>query len=151
MIWLINLAAYQVPGRISQSNEKPYRKHQNPGWLARQTQESAKLRRTAADIKWISGDGGRSGGFYSGVARKMDTYVWIHVRWIYSDSSVLVKYILVGAKKDRATELRDKFDNFKDRFMVELTIDMRVEQGLVFGSDSDCPVCLICGISRHSR
>ena len=59
----------------------------------------------------------------------MDTYVWIHVRWIYSNSSVLVKYILVAAQKDRAIELRDKLDNFKDRFMVELTIDMRVEQG----------------------
>jgi len=73
------------------------------------------------------------------------------VRWIYSNSLVLVKYIFVAAQKDRATELRDKLDNFKDRFIVELTIDMRVEQGLVFGSDSDCPTCLICGISRHSR
>jgi len=72
------------------------------------------------------------------------------VRWIYSDSSVLVRYILVAAQKDRAIELRDKLDNFKDRFMVELTIDMRVEQGLVFRPDSDCPTCLICGISRHS-
>ena len=43
--------------------------------------------------------------------------------------SALVKYILVAAQKEKATELRDKLDNFKDRFMVELTIDMRVEQG----------------------
>ena len=33
--------------------------------------------------------------------------------------------------------------------MVELTIDMRVEQGLVFAPDPDCPTCLIRGISRH--
>ena len=72
------------------------------------------------------------------------------MRWIYSNSSVLVRYILVAAQKDRAIELRDKLDNFKDRFMAELMIDMRVEQGLVFGPDSDCPTCLICGISCHS-
>ena len=72
------------------------------------------------------------------------------MRWICSNSSVLVKYILVAAQKDRATELRDKLDNFKDKFMEELMIDMRVEQGLVFAPDSDCPTYLICGISRHS-
>jgi len=74
-----------------------------------------------------------------------------HVRWYYSNSSVLVRYILVAAQKDSAIELRNKLDNFKDKFMVELTIDMRVEQGLAFAPDSDCPTCLICGISHHSR
>jgi len=47
------------------------------------------------------------------------------------DSSVPVKYILVAAQKDKAIELRDKLDNFKDRLMVELTIDMQVKQGLM--------------------
>ena len=72
------------------------------------------------------------------------------MRWIYSNSSVLVKYILVAAQKDRAIELRDKLDNFRGKFMMELAIDMRVEQGLVSVPDSDCPTCLIPGISRHS-
>ena len=147
MIWLINLAASQDSERISQSNEKPYREHQIPGWPAWQTQESAELRQTVADIKWISEDSGRSDRFHLGVAWKMVTYIWIHVRWIYSNSSVLVKYIIVTAQKDRAIELQDKLDNFKDRFIIELMIDMWVEQGLVSGPNSDCPTCLICGIS----
>ena len=53
------------------------------------------------------------------------------MRWIYPDSLVPGQYILVAAQKDKATELQDKIDNFKDRFMVELTIDMRIEQGLM--------------------
>ena len=63
------------------------------------------------------------------MARTLDTYVWIDVRWIYPDSSVPGQYILVAAQKEKATELQGKLDSFKDRFMVEFTIDMRVEQG----------------------
>ena len=73
------------------------------------------------------------------------------MRWIYPDSSVSVKYILVAAQKDRAIELRDKLEDFRERFIVELMIDMRVEQGLVFAPDSDCLTCLTRGISHHSR
>jgi len=62
-----------------------------------------------------------------------------------------VTYILVAARKERATELRDKLDNFIGSLMEELAIDMRVKQGLVFTPDSNCPTCLIRGISRHSE
>jgi len=59
----------------------------------------------------------------------LDTYVGLMWDGLVPNPSALVKYILVAAQKEKATELRDKLDNFKDRFMVELTIDMRVEQG----------------------
>ena len=45
--------------------------------------------------------------------------------------------------KDKAIELRDKLDNFRDRFMVDLAIEMRVKQGLLFVPDADCSTCLI--------
>lgn len=61
----------------------------------------------------------------------MDTYVRLMRDRFVPDSSVPVKYILVAAQKDKAIELRDKLDNFKDRLMVELTIDMQVKQGLM--------------------
>ena len=76
------------------------------------------------------------------------TYEFMWDRFV-PDPSVLVKYILVAAQKEKVVEQKDKLNNFKDKFMVELTIDMRVEQGLVFAPDPDCPTCLIRGISRH--
>jgi len=65
--------------------------------------------------------------------------------------SLSVKYILIAAQKDRATELRDKLVSFRDRFRDDLMIDIRLEQGLVFAPDSDCSTCLIRSISRHKR
>ena len=59
-----------------------------------------------------------------------------------------VKYILVAAQKERATELQAKLDNFRNNFMGDLTIEIRIEQGLAF-ANSDCPTCLIYGISCH--
>jgi len=35
---------------------------------------------------------------------------------------------------DKVIELRDKLDGFKDRFIVDLAIEMRIKQGLVFVS-----------------
>lgn len=52
-----------------------------------------------------------------------------------TDSSAPGQYIFVAAQKDKAIELRNKIDNFKGRLMVELTIDIRVKQGLLFVSD----------------
>jgi len=60
------------------------------------------------------------------------------------------KYILVAAQKERATELRDKLDSFRDKLVGDLSVEIRLEQGPVF-ADSDCPTCLIRGISCHSR
>ena len=59
-----------------------------------------------------------------------------------------VKYILVVAQKERATELQAKLDNFRKKLMGDLMIDVRDEQGPVFAG-SDCPICLIRGTSRH--
>jgi len=67
-----------------------------------------------------------------------------------TDSLVLGRYILVAAEKDKAVELQNKVNYFKDRLIVELTIDIRVKQGLVFAADTDCPTCLICGVRSHS-
>jgi len=53
------------------------------------------------------------------------------VRWIYSNSSVLVRYILVAAQKDRATGLQERLDVFAKNFDRALLIEIRSEQGLV--------------------
>ena len=73
------------------------------------------------------------------------------MRWIYSDSSILGQYILVAAQKDKAIEMRDKLDRFRDRFMGDLSVEMLVKLGLVFAPDTDCSNCLICGIRCHGR
>ena len=44
---------------------------------------------------------------------------------------VLAKYILVAAQKDKAIELREKLDDFAERFRTDVLLDLRVEQGLV--------------------
>ena len=59
------------------------------------------------------------------------------MRWIYPNSLVSVKYILIAAQKDKAIEMRDKLDSFRDRFMVDLMIEMRVKQGLLFVLHTD--------------
>jgi len=50
---------------------------------------------------------------------------------VVPDSSVPVKYILFAAQKDKAIELWDKLDDFRDKFMVDLAIEIRVKQGLM--------------------
>jgi len=47
---------------------------------------------------------------------------------------------------DKTTNLQDKLDSFGDRFMGDLTIKIRVKQGLIFVPHIDCPTCLIHGI-----
>ena len=64
----------------------------------------------------------------------------------HPDSLVLVKYILIVAQKDKAIEMQDKLDSFRNRFMVDLAIEMRVKQGVVFVPDTIFPTCLTCGI-----
>jgi len=61
-----------------------------------------------------------------------------------------VKYNLVAAQKDKATELRDKLDCFRIRFMDDLTIEI---QGLIFVPNIhiDCPTCLIQCIRCHGE
>jgi len=62
-----------------------------------------------------------------------------------------VKYILVAAQKDKATELRDKLDGFRNKFLMDFAIETRVKQGLVFVPDIDCPSCLIRCIRCHGE
>jgi len=50
---------------------------------------------------------------------------------VVPDSSVPVKYILFAAQKDKAIELWDKLDDYTDKFMVDLAIEIRVKQGLM--------------------
>jgi len=51
-----------------------------------------------------------------------------------------VKYIFVDSQKEKAIELKDKLDAFKDKFDRNLVIDIRVEQGLVFVPDIHHPI-----------
>jgi len=45
-----------------------------------------------------------------------------------------VKYIFVKSQKEKATELKDKIDAFKDKFDRHLVIEILAKQGLVFVS-----------------
>jgi len=62
-----------------------------------------------------------------------------------------VKYILVAAQKDKATELGDKLDGFRNKFIMDFAIETRVKQGLIFVPDIDCPSCLIRCIRCHGE
>ena len=66
-----------------------------------------------------------------------------------------VKYILVAAQKDKATELGDKLDRFRSKFIMDFAIETRVKQGMIFVPDVDCPSCLIhcirCYGEFHAR
>jgi len=42
-------------------------------------------------------------------------------------------------------------DKFGKKLMGDLMIDTRLEQGLVFAPDLDCPTCLIHGIRCHEE
>jgi len=64
---------------------------------------------------------------------------------------VLGQYIFVAAEKDKAVGLQKKVNNFEDRLMVELTIDIGAKQGLLFVPDIDCPTCLMRGIRCHGK
>ena len=44
---------------------------------------------------------------------------------------VAAKYILVAPHKDEAIELRKKVDGFRERFTLDLTVEIRIGQGLV--------------------
>jgi len=50
-----------------------------------------------------------------------------------------VKYIFVKSQKEKATELKDKIDTFKDKFDRHLVIEILAKQGLVFVSDIHHP------------
>jgi len=55
------------------------------------------------------------------------------VMWdgLTTKSLVAARYILVVPHKDEAIELRKKVDGFRERFTVELMVEMRIGQGLV--------------------
>ena len=55
------------------------------------------------------------------------------VMWdgLRTESLVAAKYILVVPHKDEAIELRKKVDGFRERFTVELVVEMRIRQGVV--------------------
>jgi len=48
--------------------------------------------------------------------------------------NALVKYIFVKSQKEKATELKDKIDAFKDKIDRHLVIEILEKQGLVFVS-----------------
>jgi len=47
------------------------------------------------------------------------------------ESLVAAKHILVVPHKDEAIELQKKVDGFRERFMVDLMVEVRIGQGLV--------------------
>ena len=71
---------------------------------------------------------GRSGYFHSEVAEKLDVYVSIRLDGFVTESLALVKHIFVDSQKDKAIELREELDAFKDGFDRSLSIEMRVAQ-----------------------
>ena len=48
-----------------------------------------------------------------------------------TESLVAANHILVVPHKDEAIELRKKVDGFRERFMVDLTVEVRIRQGVV--------------------
>jgi len=48
------------------------------------------------------------------------------------ESLVAAQHILVVPHKDEAIELRKKVDGFRERFTVDLMLEVRIGQGLVF-------------------
>jgi len=45
---------------------------------------------------------------------------------------VPVKYILVAAQKAKVVELQNKLDGFRERLVVDIAIEIRLKQGLIF-------------------
>jgi len=76
------------------------------------------------------------------MADKLHVYVSIHLHLseFVADWLAQVKYIFVDSQKEKAIELKDKLDAFKDKFDRNLVIDIRVEQGLVFIPDIHRPI-----------
>jgi len=62
---------------------------------------------------------------------------------------VAAKHILVVPHKDEAIELRKKVDRFRERFTVDLTVEVRIGQGVV--SVPILIVLIICGTSHHGE
>ena len=56
-----------------------------------------------------------------------------------TDLLVAAKHILVAAHKDKAIELRKNLDEFRERFVVDLMVEVRIGQGLV-----SVPIFLTC-------
>ena len=48
-----------------------------------------------------------------------------------TESMVAAKHILVAAHKDKAIELRRNLDEFRERFVVDLMVEVQIGQGLV--------------------
>jgi len=60
-----------------------------------------------------------------------------------------VKYIFVDSQKEKAIELKDKLDAFKDEFDRHLAIEILAKQGLVFVPDIHNPTQLIHGFYQQ--
>jgi len=51
---------------------------------------------------------------------------------VFVTDNASVKYIFVKSQKEKATELKDKIDAFKDKFDRHLVIEILAKQGLIF-------------------
>jgi len=70
------------------------------------------------------------------MADKLHVYVSIHLHLSeFVTDNAPVKYIFVKSQKEKATELKDKIDAFKDKFDRHLLIEILAKEGLVFVSD----------------
>ena len=123
IVWLIDFPAFRGSGPISWSNEKPCKQHGNPSWPTQQAQTNSKVRQTGCHYHQISQNDGRSGGFLiqKWLKNWTRTYEFIWDRF-FTESVVLVKYILVAVQKGKKTELRDNLDAFADKFDRDLLL-----------------------------
>jgi len=67
-----------------------------------------------------------------------------------TESFITAKHILVLPHKDKAIELRRNVDEFRERFVVDLMVEVRKGQGLV-SAYIHCLICLNCDFSHHCR
>jgi len=62
------------------------------------------------------------------MAEKSDVYVLIHRNAFVTDQLAPVKYIFVDSQKEKAIDLRDKLDAFKDKFDRDLLMEVHIAQ-----------------------
>ena len=66
-----------------------------------------------------------------------------------TESLAAAKHILVLPHKDKAIELRRNLDEFRERFVVDLMVEVQIGQGLV--SIFIVRPCLNCDFSHHCQ
>jgi len=62
------------------------------------------------------------------MAQKSDVYVPTHWNAFVTDQLVPVKYIFVDSQKEKAVDLQDKLDTFKDKFDRDLLMEVHIVQ-----------------------